>query len=249
MNKQQLIPIFMLALAAATNAFLDLNCTMPLRIIECTDSLQSIGFAVFLLSSVSSAAYSLFQFRKKHGVHKAQLISTAIAAYAAVLVASVMYLLAPAYDMTVFCATMVAIWLSLSAANRLRRASVGWLLIATFLACVMVFVYTDYPALISFLYAAFSAGAALRHTDARRLAEWGCLGVVWSILALIGIMGLAAVIEKGMPPEGREGLILFEGIFETIPHVNGILAVAAVFLVLAPFYWAAKGTRDPGSKT
>ncbi len=247
-NVRRQIPTLALAGGAAVNALVYLSCIFPLHVIECTGSLQSISLAIFVLSGVSSAAYSLFRFYKKHGTYKDQLISTGIVGFVAFLIALVISVISPAYDMAVFCVTLVGIWLSLSANNRSRRASIGLLLFAAFLAGVMVFVHHDHPALIPLLYAAFSAGAALRHTGARKLAEWGCLGVVGSILALIGIMGLAAVIEMGMPPEGYEGLILYEGIDRTIPHVDKIMAVGAVFMGIAPFYWAAKDLKDHGSK-
>ena len=225
------------------NALIYLSCILPIHAIECTGMLQSISLAIFLLSGVSSAAYSLFRFYKKHGTYKAQLISTGIVALVAGLAALVIYVIAPTHNAIVFAVTMVSIWLSLSSTNQSLKASAGWLLIATFLAVVMIFVHNDFQALIPLLYAVFSTGATLRRTGARRLAMQGCHMTIILIGSLIGIMGYCAVDEMGMLPISHIHLIVWEGIERTIPHVDGVMAVVAVFIGLAPFYRTLKDPR------
>ena len=245
MNRRQKLCISVLAIGVAiayTVAYL--GCHMAsLDIAKCADPLNEFSYYAFVPASLVSAACVLFQFYKKHRPDKTHLAATCVVIIITVMLVIVTSVVTEAYDMSIFCLTLVVIWLSLLADNRFVRAIVGWPAFALFLALVMVFVFPDYPVVISLLYALFSGGAALYQTGARKLAELGCYVVAGSIVVLIAIMGGIAVAEMGMPGEGYEILILYEGMDRATPYADGIMVVAAGFFGLSPLIYLA--TKDP----
>lgn len=229
MNRQEKFLPLALACGAAVSALVCIGCSMPLGVMQHTDIGQSIGFITFVLSSMLSAAYVWLQFYKKRVARKSQLAYTGIIACVAVLAALAMPQIATAYDVAAFSVAVVSVWIPLSATNRLQRAFIKWSPFAAFLTIATVFVDHDYLGVISLLQILFSAGPALYRTSVRKIAEWGSFAVVGSIFVLIGITGIVAVMEMGMPPEGYEVLILYEGIYRTSSYFDGIATLATSF--------------------
>lgn len=249
MNRRQKLWISVLAIGVAvayTLAYLGCH-TMSLDIAECADSLDEFSYYVFVPAGLVSAACVLFLFAKKHRPDKDYLTITCIFTLIAAMISIVVSVVTDAYNMPIFCLTLVIIWLSLSTANRSLVMFVGWPLFAGFLTYVVVFVFPDYPVVISLLYALFSGGAALYQTGARKLAELGGYVVAGSIVVLIAVVGCIAVAKMRMPGEGNEMKALEIIMRMASPYADGIMVVAAGFFGLSPLiYLATKDPVDPG---
>lgn len=250
MSRQEKLLLLALACGTTVNAFAYIGCSIPLGIIQCAGTLQSISFITFVLSSTLSAAYLWIQCCKKHRTRKTQLAYTGMVVCVAVLAALAISQITTVHDMSVFCITLITVWISLLATNQLRWALVNWSLFAALLGFMMAFIHHDHPMVISLLCALLPGGAILYHTSTRKLSEWEDLTVVGSICALTVIMGVVAVIEMGMPPEGYGELVWHEAVFRATPYADGIRAVVTGFFGLSPFFYLiAKDSRGPSSKT
>lgn len=250
-SKREKIAILALigaVMVAYVLAFLGCH-TALLDVVECTDLLEWLSYYIFAPSSVSFAGYMWFEFCKKHRVFKDHLTFTGIFTCIAVMAALVISLITTTYHMTIFCITLVIIWLSLSDTHRFWQPIARWSVLAAFLIFVIVCFYRDIPVVISLLYAMFTGWATLRKTGAHRFSEYGACAVVAAIFVLSGIMGYDAVDEMGMPGEGQEVWILIVGMLRADPYVDGVMIVVASVLGLGPFfYMIAKGSRNPSSR-
>ena len=209
--------------------------------------LQSLDF-IYVIAGVSFVAYLMFQLYRK-GAYKTHLTFAAIVTLATVMASLVIPQITTAYNMPMFCITLVIIWLSLADTHRFWWAFAGWSLFTGFLIGVMLFGDSDYRVVVSMLYALFTGGSTLYHTGARRLAEWGGVIVAGSILALIGIMALVVVVEMGMPPEGYEILLWYETMFRATPYADVVMVVTTGFFGLSPFFYLiTKGSQGPNPK-
>ena len=208
----------------------------------CTDSFQSLHLFLYAPASLSFAAVSVAFYKNKEP-RKTTLAYTGIVTTVAVLASfSMSQIASVTHDATIFCLTLMTVWISLSITKSSRGALLGWAIVAVFLAAVMVFAFPDHQVLVSLLYVLFSGGVALYATGASKLAEYSGIVVCAAILALVGFMAHSAVAEWGMVPSGYEWLLAVEALSRAAPYADGIMIVTGGFLGLAPF--VALFTKD-----
>lgn len=245
MNKQRVITLAAVCGVIAMYPTIVLLChKLSLGVTECTYLLQTHSSNTDTVLGVSFASYSLLRLYRKNGLYKTHLIFTGIATFLTGMASFVTHQVITTYHMPVFYFTLVTVWLSLSSTNQFRRSWAGWSLATAFLIGVMIFAYQHWPVIITLLCAMFSSGVALYHIGVLRLVEYGGYTGIATVFVLIGIMAYVAVTEMGMPSEGYEVLILFEALFRSAQHTDGIMVVAASLIGFVPFvYLAIKDSR------
>lgn len=208
-----------------------------LGFVDCAYSFQSFHLVLFAPASLSFTAVSLAIFHKTRELRKTAITYTGIVATVVVLASFPMSQIASVtHDMAIFCLILITVWTSLSF-KPLCKALRAWVIVAVFLATVMILVVPTNQALVLLLYALFSGQAALYATSVNRLPLRASFVTFVAILAIVGVMAYVAVAEWGMPPPGYEVLVAPEALDRAVPYADGIMIVMGGFFGLVPFVY------------